>query len=85
MEAIRDARARKEAIDREIADFLATCEPYQALRAKRSAITSEIQAIDHSPHYKFTIGINRSWCCEITGHGDTWEEAIAMAEAKATK
>lgn len=81
--AIRDARARKEAIDREIADFLATCEPYQALRAQRSAIVAELKDIEVMPYYKFTIGINREWCTEVTGYGDTWEEALAMAEAKA--
>lgn len=79
---LRSGRARKEAIDLEIAEFLATCEPYQALRAKRSAIVAELKDVDVMPYYKFTIGINRGWCTEVTGQGDTWEEAIAMAEAK---
>ena len=79
---LRNARHAKEAIDREISEFLATCEPYQALQVKRRAIVADLRGMDVAPYYKFTIGINRGWCTEVTGQGDTWEEAIAMAEAK---
>lgn len=80
----RQARERIAAIDAEIAERLKALDWFQALHAeKRQLRQTENQATGDMLHYKFSIGKRLdSMFSTTTGHGDTWEEAFAMAEAK---
>jgi len=79
---LRELRAEKDAIDQWIKDELAKLPWYVEAVARRRAIYLEIQKGDHLPYYKFTIGLNKEWCREIIGYGDTWEQAFAMADKR---
>ncbi len=74
-------RAEEEAAKAAIASWLAAQPDYQALVAHKRAITKAREAAGWAlTDHKFNVGINRGWCVEMTGSGDTWEEAIAAAE-----
>ena len=80
------AKARIEAIDREIADRLAALDWYQALKAERAAMVKDKQThIGRMSYYKFTVGRDSMGIAfAVEGQGDTWEMAFAQADARKT-
>ena len=86
LDAVRVARAERDRIAAEIKQRLSELEWYQTLvQQKRDAYAAADRAQSMCHHYKFTVGINRGWCTEVTGQGDTWEQAISAAESKVGK
>lgn len=86
LERLRAARAAREANEEKIKTWLAAQPEYQAMRAERREINLTIdRAQGEVSHYKFWVGKSVGFANEITGQGDTWEEAIAEAESKKGK
>jgi hypothetical protein len=83
LERLRELRAAKEQHDQDVQARLNALDWYQAANAHRRELVTQIErAQGEVSHFKFSVGVNRGWCFEITGSGDTWEEAIQKAEAK---
>jgi hypothetical protein len=83
LEAHRARKAAIDALDLEIKERLAALDWYQKLITHKR----QLREIDErerwgSSAYKFAVGRNIGYANEITGEGDTWEEAIEKAEAK---
>lgn len=78
----RDAnKTRIKAINDEIAQRLSELPWYMALIDEKRTLMND-RAEGWMGYYKFSVGINKGLFIEITGHGDTWEQAISEAEAK---
>lgn len=83
LQRAREARQRRDALEREIAARLEALDWYRELVAeKRKASEAASRELTNIGYYKFRVGQNRGFANEITGSGDTWEEALAAAEAK---
>lgn len=86
--ALRDTcKARIEAIDAEIKQRLSQIDWYQALLAEKKSLRDEwgqIRGTGHLSYYKFSVGKDLGYAFHVCGNGDTWEEAFAEADRKAS-
>jgi hypothetical protein len=85
---LRALRAERQALEAELQAWLDAQPFYQQKVAERKRITRDIREVEGRGGlnaYRFTIGQNKGWCNEITGQGDTWEEAFSEAEKKLVK
>lgn len=82
---LRELRVNKEDIDLEVKNWLEAQSFYVEKMAQRRVVVKSLQdatSIGLSHTWKFTIGRDIGYANEITGHGDTWEEAFADAEKR---
>jgi hypothetical protein len=82
---IHTLTCKRDALDDEVQAWLNEQPFYQQKNAERKHIVGELRKAERSglAHaYRFTIGKSIGWANEITGEGDTWEEAFRQAESK---
>lgn len=80
MVKLHEAKDRRTAIDKEIAERLSQLDWYVALVAERKQVCKTVS--DQSYYvsrYKFTVGYDSGLAFHVEGYGDTWEEAFAKA------
>jgi len=88
-QAAKDRRdaidAEREAIKADIARRLAELPWYAEAQARLHALYVERRPLEFEPHhYRFRVGTSNGLFNTILGEGDTWEEAFAAADRKAT-
>ena len=86
-EKMRQLRADKDAVEKEITERLKNCDWYQALKKRQSELAKEIQGVMPETHrHRFDVGriggVAGLQFFEVLGSGDPWEEAFAKANGK---
>jgi seryl-tRNA synthetase len=75
-------KARRDAIDKEIAERLAALDWYQALKAERRDVSQRLDNVRWETHY-YRFGVGELFVgFHVHGEGDTWEQAFAAADAR---
>jgi hypothetical protein len=86
LEALRAARDEKEQRVKALQERLNATDWYVEAQAEISRLRQVIATTQgECNHYKFSVGRSVGWANEITGTGDTWEQAFADADARAAK
>lgn len=88
LQELRDMRAKRDQLDKDVRTWLDAQPFYQVQMEQRRIFTGMIRDLEGrgiSHAYRFTIGRNIGWSYEITGEGDTWEEAFHQAQTKEEK
>lgn len=81
LQRLQANRARREAIDKEIAERLALLDWYRQLQDERRACVKAVsEAQGQCGYYKFNVGKDIGYAFEVEGQGDTWEEAFGKAK-----
>lgn len=86
-QAVREARAEIESIDKEVKERLAVCDWYQELQARRKTARKQIEDNQSlAMYHRFDVGriggVAGFQFFEVLGSGDTWEEAFAQADTR---
>ncbi len=76
-------KARREAINAELAERLNALPWYVALIKERAEVAKELSSTQWNAHYfKFQVGKDLGYAFHVSGSGDTWEQAFAQADAR---
>ena len=85
MDELRELRAKRAEVKARMEAWLRSQADYQQMLQDLAALSRLCREVEQSGDggaYKFTIGRSVGWANEVTGCGDTWEEAFAAAERR---